>query len=79
MRLIKYYHEYDLLEFGRFRGKKIGDIIQAYPMYMRWCVENVYRCTLGNWLLKSLMYRLRDAGYEWDFEKRKTPQLIKLN
>jgi hypothetical protein len=31
----------DLMNFGRYNGVKIKDLINSYPRYVYWCIENV--------------------------------------
>jgi hypothetical protein len=32
--------EHQLLNFGQFEGKPIGEVMKSNPDYIEWCVEN---------------------------------------
>ncbi|NPV13089.1 MAG: hypothetical protein HPY57_15085 [Ignavibacteria bacterium] len=52
--------EDQILNFGQFEGKSIGEIMKSYPEYIDWCIKNFK----GFKLCKKLAIRFHEIKEE---------------
>ena len=51
----------DLMNFGRYDGVKVKDLINSYPRYIFWCIENVDWFWLDKEAYKVWRQRMREV------------------
>lgn len=78
IQLINHFCHYHKFTFGQWKGKPIGEIMMAFPSYIKWCLKNIsfFKLNEEEKALFNTSWAYRIGGTSWDITHDEVTDIV---